>query len=322
MANTLRYNNAIPSNIYYANNTVKNVYYNNVKVWSASKPFAFTYTGAYETEGNLEGNFVIRFKTSGTLTITSHGNNTSGLYDVFAVGGGAGGGSGAKTTRSPRGGCGGYTNTKKKISTSLNTSYNIVIGSGGARGTAYGSETEYYGGDGGLSSGLGNNANGATTVKSIWGNQPDSKSYITGYGGSGGGGPAGYNSNGGSGGSDGSDGEKSPYYTQYLSSYSYYLNGKGQGSTTREFGETSGKLYAGGGGGGGYNYTNSYAGKGGDGGGGKGQGYSHVDNTGPFAGTANTGGGGGAGYVEPQNDGSNAYGAEGGSGIVCIRNAR
>lgn len=320
MANTLRYNNVIPGNIYYSNSAVQNVYYNNVKVWSASKPFAFAYTGAYETEGTLEGNFVIRFKTSGTLTITSHGNNTNGTYDVFCVGGGAGGGSGAKTDRSPRGGCGGYTTTKKKINASLNTSYAIVIGSGGARGTAFGSTTEYYGGDGGSSSGLGNTANGATTVKSIFGDRPDSKSYITGYGGSGGGSPAYYNSSGGNGGSDGSDGSKSDADT--VSSYTYYLNGKGQSSTTREFGEATGKLYAGGGGGGGYNYTYSYAGKGGDGGGGKGQGYSNVDNTGPFAGTANTGGGGGAGYVEPQNDGSNAYGAAGGSGIVCIRNAR
>lgn len=184
MANTLRYNNTIPSNIYYGGAAVQNVYYNNTKVWSASRPFSFTYTGAYETEGNLEGNFIIRFKTSGTLTITSHGNNTSGLYDVFAVGGGAGGGSGAQTDKSPRGGCGGYTNTKKKISAALNTSYNIIIGSGGAGGTAYGSTSEYYGGDGGLSSGLGNSANGATTVKSMWGDRPDSKTFITGYGGS------------------------------------------------------------------------------------------------------------------------------------------
>ena len=36
MANTLRYNNAIPGNIYYNNAKVQNVYYNNTKVWSAS----------------------------------------------------------------------------------------------------------------------------------------------------------------------------------------------------------------------------------------------------------------------------------------------
>ena len=35
MANTLRYNNTIPGNIYYGGSTVQNVYYNNTKVWSA-----------------------------------------------------------------------------------------------------------------------------------------------------------------------------------------------------------------------------------------------------------------------------------------------
>ena len=319
MANTLRYNNTIPGNIYYNNAKVQNVYYNNTKVWSASRPFAFTYTGAYETEGNLEGNFIIRFKTSGTLTITNHGN-TNGLYDVFLVGGGAGGGSGKDGQWTSHGGCGGYTTTKKKINTNLNTSYSIIIGSGGAKGTVYGSNTEYYGGDGGASSGLGNTANGATVCKSMSGDKINNYAYVGGYGGSGGGGPAinrgsDGGSDGGNGGSDGSDG-----YTK-STSFTYWLNGKGQGTTTREFGESSGKLYAGGGGGGGYNYTYSYAGKGGEGGGGKGQGYSRADNTGPFAGTANTGGGGGAGYVEPQG-GCSAYGAEGGSGIVCIRNAR
>lgn len=56
MANTLRYNNTIPGNIYYGSAAVQNVYYNNTKVWSVSRPFAFTYTGSYATEGNLEGN--------------------------------------------------------------------------------------------------------------------------------------------------------------------------------------------------------------------------------------------------------------------------
>lgn len=35
MANTLRYNNTIPGNIYYGGAAVQNVYYNNTKVWSA-----------------------------------------------------------------------------------------------------------------------------------------------------------------------------------------------------------------------------------------------------------------------------------------------
>lgn len=36
MANTLRYNNTIPDNIYYGGTPVQNVYYNNIKVWSSS----------------------------------------------------------------------------------------------------------------------------------------------------------------------------------------------------------------------------------------------------------------------------------------------
>ena len=38
MANTLRYNNTIPGNIYYNNAKVQNVYYNNTKVWSSRPP--------------------------------------------------------------------------------------------------------------------------------------------------------------------------------------------------------------------------------------------------------------------------------------------
>ena len=72
-------------------------------------------------------------------------------------------------------------------------------------------------------------------------------------------------------------------------------NGTGQGTTTREFGETTGDLYAGGGAGQG-TYT---AGAAGDGGGG----------ASGAAGTDNLGGGGG-------------FNAAGGSGIVIIRNHR
>lgn len=135
MANTLRYNNTIPGKIYYQNNTVKNVYYNNIKVWSASTPFAFTYTGSYATEGNLEGNFVIRFKTSGTLQIISLGM-TGGKFDIFGVGGGSGG-NGSKygdDVNSAAGGAGGFTKTLK--SQSLNVSiYKIIVGAGGNGGT-------------------------------------------------------------------------------------------------------------------------------------------------------------------------------------------
>lgn len=303
MSNTLRYNNTIPSNIYYGGAAVQNVYYNNTKVWSASRPFAFTYTGAYETEGNLEGNFIIRFKTSGTLTITSHGNNTNGSYDLFAVGGGGGGGfyyAGGAGTKPFGGGGGGYTSTKLGVSLS-GGSYLITVGAGGA-----------YNKDGQTSSFSSHlSAAGGTAAKDF---QNSGLPYSGGYGGSGGG------KVWGNGGSDGSDAPIPQHATATAG-----LVGKGQGSTTREFGEYTGRLYAGGGGGGATHDLNSSASTGGAGGGGNGfYIYRASDGTWPFInptpGVANTGGGGGGGAFYPRD--TTNYGAAGGSGIVCIRNHR
>ena len=118
------------------------------------------------------------------------------------------------------------------------------------------------------------------------------------------GGPAGFCAGGsgggyagGNGGSDGSDGGP---------------GGQGQGTTTREFGEASGALYAGGGGGGKADRNPPGGAPGGDGGGGHG-GWGGAP-TAAAAGTPNTGGGGGGNY-------SGDPGA-GGSGIVIIRNHR
>ncbi len=94
----------------------------------------------------------------------------------------------------------------------------------------------------------------------------------------------------GNGGSDGSDGSNASGTIC-----------RGQGTTTREFAEASGTLYAGGGG------ANS-AGHGGNGGGGDALGANTGD-----AGDTNTGGGGGYGWTT---------GGSGGSGIVIIRNHR
>ena len=334
MANTLRYNNTIPGNIYYNNSAVQNVYYNNVKVWSASKPFAFSYTGAYETEGDLEGNFVIRFKTSGTLNITSHGN-TNGLYDIFAVGGGAGGtdpkyvGSRSSYT-SYGGGGGGYTTNSKR--TTLSNSVYVTIGSGGAANNNGGSSTISN-----ISAAGGN----IGTVKKCYTNIKDSFDYyiLGGNGGSGGGTGCYHNNNYyaitgyNNGGSDGNNG------TGTFASYAGINNvpgGNGQGSTTREFGESSGKLYAGGGGGSyaslGINRveglsSNSQNGIGADGAG-NGLFYSYYyDQISRIASSAlaNTGGGGGGGqtiYYAMQDYISTGNAGSGGSGIVCIRNAR
>lgn len=103
-------------------------------------------------------------------------------------------------------------------------------------------------------------------------------------------------------------------------------SGSGAGSggygniETREFGEENGKYYAGGGGGGcRYNSGNGgSAGSGGQGGGGRGGLIGNIANG--VGGTANTGGGGGGGV---EYDGYNqGKGADGGSGIVIIRNTR
>lgn len=334
MANTLRYNNTIPGNIYYGGAAVQNVYYNNTKVWSASRPFSFTYTGAYETEGNLEGNFVIRFKTSGTLTITNHGN-TNGLYDVFLVGGGAGG----TDTKHPQfnsavnscgGGGGGYTKINKRIS--LSSSIYVTVGSGGAANTNGGnssiSDISVSGGNIGI-----RNRYNTSIMDNYY------TCILGGNGGSGGGTGCNETYNYGAtqdscnGGSNGNNGYGAYSKTSGLNSIP---GGSGQGTTTREFGESTGKLYAGGGGGA-YVYmmnesgmsSNLNTGIGVDGGG-NGLFYSYLysPNTNRIATSAlaNTGSGGGGGstiYYNMSQDGlTNGNAGSGGSGIVCLRNAR
>ena len=112
---------------------------------------------------------------------------------------------------------------------------------------------------------------------------------------------------GGSGGSNGSDGSSGRQTNGGP-------GGAGQGKTTREFGEDSGALYAGGGGGGGGSGNSGYGvhASGGPGGGGDGGGTGYNAKNGH----ANTGGGGGGGGY-----GSSTIGS-GGSGIVVIRNTR
>lgn len=117
------------------------------------------------------------------------------------------------------------------------------------------------------------------------------------------------------GGVDGSDGTPSAN-----TSYNANFLGKGQGATTREFGEAGGKLYSGGGGGGGSRgafvsaYQNGAAG--GAGGGGAG---GNVDPSTRYsyageAGTPNSGGGGGGGAA--YSSGSVAVGGGGGGGGI------
>lgn len=245
----------------------------------------FTYSGSYQLVddndsaisasqwANYKGNWRLKMLTSGTLTIRNM-YGSLGNVDLFAVGGGGGGAVSGTTFRGGGGGAGGNATTVSRANITAQT-YNVVIGSGGASGQ-----------DGTVSSIGQYTANGGKAGVQVTG----------GNGGSGGGaGGWGNNVDGGNGGSNGSNGGGTEF-------------GSGQGTSTREFGASTGKLYAGGGGGG-YGQDNSGR-RSNPGVGGEGGGANAAENA-----TANTGGGGG---------GSNLYGTagSGGSGIIIIRNHR
>lgn len=216
--------------------------------------------------------------------------------DLFLVGGGAGGTAGSDRyssgANSGAGGGGGYTKTIMEYEPPVGEDITVTIGNGGDVGN-----------DGGATSFGTYSANGGSHGKPNGGN-----------GGSGGAGAGNQNSNssGGRGGSDGGNG---------ATRISNYPGGSGQGTTTREFGEATGKLYAGGGGSGGaYAFSSRNSVAGGEGGGGDGAymagGMGKPEEKVPAkAGTPNTGGGGGGGGSASVP----TAGAGGGSGIVCFR---
>ena len=252
----------------------------------------FTYTGNY----NQRDDGVVELLTSGTLVFL-----TPGVIDVFCVGGGgAGGQCYAYATKAGGGGGGGYTATLKKLS--VNGEYSVTIGNGATYPTAKRGETTSFGNlvsaEGGYSGG---------TLSS------SSKQIGNGCnGGSGGGGGTISNSDGGAGGSNGNNGEQG--------GNAGGTGGEGQGTTTREFGETAGKLYSGGGGGGRYLYGTQILSMGGAGGGGTGGWVQDASNyILAAAGIANTGGGGGGGATTTTRS---VNGGSGGSGICCFRAAK
>lgn len=258
----------------------------------------FTYTGQYNER--LEDG-VVEFLTSGVLTFKKETP-----IDVFMVGGGSSGNSGRTTqpdsdADGSGGGAGGYTKTLLNIIPRARQGYQVIIGSGGAEQTSKLS----FGNAGGTTSAFGSSVSGGapkTTARNVGGDG--------GSGGGQGGARAASTQAGRAGGVDGGNGG---YYNAAGS------GGTGQGTTTREFGESTGKLYAGGGGGGSSNYTvvaSTNGGNGGGGGGGNGAGYS----ANATAGTPNTGGGGGGGAGKTTSSSlERGVGAAGGSGIVCIR---
>lgn len=269
-----------------------------------SKVPRFTYTGTY----NVRKDGVVELLTSGTIVFLN-----PATIDLFLVGGGGRGASPASVYARPSGkggGGGGYTQTIKKVEVSANQSFAVTIGAGSVSNSTPGGSTTFgnysvKGGESGVSEGNSDTSAGTPGAK----------------GGSGGGAGVASKSDYGAGGSDGGNGENS--------SNTATNGGKGQGSTTREFGEANGKLYAGGGGGGRYMIsTTPVVSPGGAGGGGAG-GWVGEDRKGLYqaagAGGANTGGGGGGGarnrcesniaeeFIKP---------GPGGSGIVCFRAAK
>ena len=254
----------------------------------------FTYTGEY----NVRDDGVVELLTSGTIVFLE-----PKVIDVFMVGGGGGGSgfnSGDNANSGYGGGGGGYTRTLHQVNVTPDTNITVTIGAGGA------SKQD------GNSTAFSNN-------EVAGGHAPTGTSYNLrkqgAKGGSGGGGGVTSNSDFGTGGSDGANGE-----TGFPSSIS---GGTGQNFTTREFGESAGKLYAGGGGGGRYMSAQSpIVSMGGPGGGGSG-GFSATSTIkqAATAGVANTGGGGGGGSIGPDTK-SLISGASGGSGIVCFREAQ
>lgn len=241
----------------------------------------YTYTGSHEKIDDGSGNWRIKFKSSGTLKFTNLGK-WDGKLDVFCVGGGCAGSSGSWNDASynyGKAGSGGYTKTQKSVQVTANTAYSIVIGAGGQRHFASGGSTSAFGVTAGGGTKLGGGSGGGA-----YGN--------------------GAVNNGGSNGGNGDPQNAANIGIDHWSS-----PGKGQGTTTREFGESTGTLYAGGGGAGG---NGSAQAKGGSGGGGNGAWNGNQ----PTSGAANTGGGGGGMYYGLTNVG------KGGSGIAVIRNHR
>ena len=232
-----------------------------------SKIPAFTYSGDYEIVDDADtpittsdGNWKIRFLTSGVFTPTDLQGAADGI-DVFLVGGGSGGKNNKDDYSTGVGGGGGKTRTVRNFQIAANTAYSITIGAGGSP-----------------------NKNGGQTI--AFGSTVDGGAGK--HGGSGGGciGHAGYSDGGGYDDSeyDGGDPEGALY------------PGTGQGTTTREFGDIGGTLYSAGGGAGDYwnadEETNSESVKPGDDSAGTGALSETIAAT---AGKVNRGGGGGGG---------------------------
>lgn len=192
----------------------------NIKAVWLSEKFSYT-SGTYSIIDDGNHNFRIKFLTDGTFI-----PQFNMMIDLFLVGGGGGGGYSTTAGFAIRGGGGsGYTNTISSISIESELSYPVDIGDGGAVNTAGSSSTAFE-----------NTAAGGGRGAAIY---YTNSGTIGGAGGSG----------GGAWGAGGTNGGNGANKTNYSSGGPFY-GGKGQGTTTREFGEASGVIYAYGGAGG------------------------------------------------------------------------
>lgn len=274
----------------------------------------FTYSGNCEVIDDSTAAYNewrIKFLTSGTLKFTA-----KVAVDIFLVGGGAGGacgysmGNGSNSTPKAAGGGGsGYTKTLNNITLAKDTSYAITIGNGGNGSTSKSNP----GGSGGTTS-IASITNGSVSGGSGGNGGSSIYPYIGGNGGSGGG--AGTRMIGGgrtaitgrsAGGTNGGNGGQCPIYGQLAQAESHITGhgdgtvGTGQGSTTKEFGDSGSTLYATGGRGGGYTVNS----------------VGTAQILAPNSPIANSGNGGDGGY---SNSTSAVYlSGSGSSGILIIR---
>ncbi len=179
--------------------------------------------GTYQVLDDGGGNWRIKFLSSGTFTPLKNM-----VIDAFLVG--AGGGKGSVRCG---GGGAGYTTTVRSIVLAANAAYQITIGAAGINPTKAGTD----GADGGTTSAFAASALGGKG--SLAGSSGARKPGADGGSGGGGVNISGVhaNSSTAAGGTDGEDGATATT-----------AGGTGQGTTTREFGETDGDLYASGGG--------------------------------------------------------------------------
>lgn len=252
----------------------------------------FEYTGRYEIVDDGDENWRLRFLSTGDFTPLEELT-----VDLFAVGGGAGGWAGLLGTGRGGGG-GGYTATTKNVTLTAGAVYRVQVGPGGSRGSVTVSNIPPSGGG---TSFFRDDANNDLVLADGGKTGASGVVYSGGSGGSGG--ALGADSGlrvyyGGTNGSNGS----SPDGTS---------GGSGQGTTTREFGESGGGLYAAGG--------NAKSGD---------TGTISMSTLAGSDGWANTGNGGGAGGASFKAGGGSSAnmragnGGAGGSGIVVMRNAR